>query len=47
MSNIADSSSSGFMTRVFQNDAAKKGIAGALAGIIVAAVAEALFATKT
>jgi len=44
MSNT-DSTSPSFFNRVIGNDAAKKGFAGALAGLLVAAVAEALWPT--
>jgi len=36
-------SSSSFISRIFQNDAAKKGMAGAVAGILVAVVSEVLW----
>ena len=42
MSNITASSTS-FIGRIFQNDAAKKGLAGAVAGILVAVVSEVLW----
>jgi hypothetical protein len=32
-----------FFTRVFTNDAARKGVAGALAGLLVAVVSEVLW----
>ncbi len=32
-----------FISRIFQNDAAKKGVAGAVAGILVAVVSEVLW----
>ncbi len=32
-----------FISRIFQNDAAKKGMAGAVAGILVAVVSEVLW----
>jgi hypothetical protein len=43
MSNPIDSSSPSFIARVLQNDAARKGFAGAVAGLLVAAVSVALF----
>jgi cell division protein FtsX len=42
MSNITASSTS-FISRIFQNDAAKKGMAGAVAGLLVAVVTEVLW----
>ena len=42
MSNITVPSTS-FLSRIFQNDAAKKGMAGAVAGILVAVVSEVLW----
>ncbi len=36
-------SSSSFISRILQNDAAKKGMAGAVAGILVAVVSEVLW----
>ncbi len=36
-------SSANFISRIFQNDAAKKGMAGAVAGILVAVVSEVLW----
>jgi hypothetical protein len=41
MSNTPDSPS--FFSRIFSNDAARKGVAGAVAGILVAVVSEALW----
>jgi hypothetical protein len=32
-----------FFSRIFQNDAARKGVAGAVAGILVAVVSEVLW----
>lgn len=37
------SSIPGFFARVLGNDAARKGVAGAIAGLLVAVVSEALF----
>ena len=36
-------SSPSFVSRIFQNDAAQKGVAGAVAGLLVAVVSEALW----
>jgi hypothetical protein len=41
MSNPA--ADSNFFSRIFQNDAARKGVAGAVAGILVAVVSEVLW----
>jgi hypothetical protein len=35
--------STSFFSRIFQNDAARKGLAGAVAGVLVAVVSEALW----
>jgi len=37
------SSAPSFFTRVVQNDSTKRGVAGALAGLLIAVVSEALF----
>jgi hypothetical protein len=42
MSNT-DSSSPNFFSRIIQNDAARKGFAGAVAGLLVAVVSEVLW----
>lgn len=41
MQNASESQS--FVSRIFQNDAARKGVAGAVAGLLVAVVSEALW----
>lgn len=43
MSNTSDSPSPSFFDRIIANDAAKKGLAGAVAGLLVAVVTEALW----
>jgi hypothetical protein len=43
MSNTPDSQSPSFFDRIISNDAAKKGLAGAVAGLLVAVVTEALW----
>ena len=43
MSTNTDPSSPTFFSRIFQNDAARKGVAGAVAGILVAVVSEVLW----
>jgi hypothetical protein len=43
MQNDPDFSSPSFFSRIFQNDAARKGIAGAVAGVLVAVVSEVLW----
>ena len=42
MSDIPNTDPSWF-SRVFSNDAARKGLAGAVAGVLVAAIAESLW----
>ena len=43
MQNNTDPSSPSFVSRIFSNDAARKGVAGAVAGLLVAVVSEALW----
>jgi|HubBroStandDraft_6_1064221.scaffolds.fasta_scaffold125734_1 hypothetical protein len=43
---MTNPASPSFFSRVFSNDAAKKGIAGAIAGMLVAAVSEALWGSN-
>jgi hypothetical protein len=40
---MTNPASSSFFSRVFSNDAAKKGVAGAIAGMLVAVVTEVLW----
>ncbi len=46
MSNTPDSESPSFFSRIISNDAAKKGLAGAVAGLLVAVVTEVLWPTN-
>jgi hypothetical protein len=43
VSDMTNSVSPSFFSRVFSNDAAKKGVAGAIAGMLVAVVTEVLW----
>jgi hypothetical protein len=43
MSNTPDSQSPSFISRIISNDTARKGLAGAVAGILVAVVTEVLW----
>jgi hypothetical protein len=40
---MSDTPNPSWFTRVFSNDAARKGLAGAVAGMLVAAIAETLW----
>jgi hypothetical protein len=46
MSNIIADSSSSFFRRLITNDAARKGLVGAVAGLLVAAITEAVWPTR-
>ena len=43
MNNDNQSSAPGYLERVIQNDTVRKGLAGALAGVLIAAVTEAVW----
>ena len=43
---IMSEASPSFFSRLFTNDAARKGVAGAVAGILVAVVSEVLWPTE-
>jgi len=47
MSNNPDFSSPSFFSRVLQSDSARRGVAGAVAGILIAVVTEAVWGTKS
>jgi hypothetical protein len=43
---MSDASNANWFTRVFSNDACRKGLAGALAGLLVAAISETLWGSS-
>ena len=46
-STVTKNNNSSFLSRVFENDALKKGVAAAAAGVLIAVVSEAIWPTDS